>query len=147
MSKKIFTKKQIEELLKNENIATCSDRSITYSKNFKIKEIRLYEQGLTSREIFKQAGFDLKVLGKGNPKDCLRRWKRIVKKKGRGGLSEARGKEGVRPKKIPVPFGVKGKSDKGKIKRLEAEIAYLKAENDFLAKLRAPVPFRVKRAE
>jgi hypothetical protein len=38
-------------------------------------------------------------------------------------------------------FKTKGLTETEKIKKLEAEVAYLKAENDFLAKLRA------KRAE
>ena len=50
------------------------------------------------------------------------------------GFIESRGRAGGRIK-------TKNLSDADKIKRLEAQVAYLKAENDFLAKLRA------KRAE
>ena len=59
-------------------------------------------------------------------------WNKIYRTKGIKALStETRGKGGGRPKKV------KDKSDKDQIKRLELEIEYLKAENDFLVKLRA----------
>lgn len=132
MSKRIFTKEQIEELLKNENIVRCSERSITYGKDFKIRAVKLYKEGLTSTEIFRQEGFDLNLMGKDKPKDCLRCWNRIYRAKGEKGLTiETRGRLGGRPRKP------RDKTDSDKIKRLEAEVAYLKAENDFLVKLRA----------
>lgn len=105
---------------------------ITYGKDFKIRAVKLYEQGLTSTEIFRQEGFDLNLISKDIPRECLKRWNRIYRAKGEGGLIiETRGRLGGRPRK-PMD-----KTDSDKIKRLEAEIAYLKAENDFLAKLRA----------
>jgi len=137
MSKRIFTKEQIEDLTRNPNVARCSEKSITYSKNFKIKAIELHnEQGLSSSEIFRQSGFNLNVIGRKIPKECLKRWKKIYKSKGADGLSEKRGTNNPngRPK-------TKNLTDAEKIKGLEAKVAYLKAENDFLAKLRA------KRAE
>lgn len=135
MSKRIFTKEQIKEFLKNKNIKKCSEKSITYNKDFKMTATKLYEHGLTPAEIFRQADFDLNVIGKDKPKDCLLRWNKTIRKKGVGGLDESRGRNSRgRPK-------TKNLTIKDKIKRLEAENAYLKAENDFLAKLRA------KRAE
>jgi len=134
MSKRSFTREQIEELLKNENVGRCS-RAIVYSKEFKIKAVKLYEQGLTSKEIFRQANFDLEVIGKQKPKSLMRDWNRIYRAKGEKGLvEETRGRDGGRPKN-------RFATDAERIKYLEAENAYLKAENDFLAKLRA------KRAE
>jgi transposase-like protein len=68
-------------------------------------------------------------------KDCLKRWKRIVKKRGVEGLARQRG-EGATGR-----TRTKGLTDADRIKRLELQVQYLEAENDFLAKLRA------KRAE
>jgi len=109
---------------------------MTYTKDFKLLAIKLYEQGLASSEIFRDAGFDTDVIGKYQPKECLKRWLRVFRAKGENGLSGQRGKtgRGGRPR-------TKGVTEADRIKRLEAEIAYLKLENDFLAKLRA------KRAE
>ena len=136
MSKRTFTRAQIDMMLKNTNVSHCSEQSVTSTKDFKLLAIKLYEQGFTSSDIFREAGFDLDVVGKDQPKECLLRWKKIVWTKGVEGLSEQRGKNGRggRPR-------TKGVTETDRIKRLEAEVAYLKAENDFLAKLRA------KRAE
>lgn len=136
MSRRTFTKEQIEGLRKNTSVLSCSDRSITYTKDFKLLAVTLYEQGLTSSEIFRKAGFDLGIIGRHQPKECLSRWLKRFRAKGTDGLSDQRGKTGRsgRPR-------TKGITETDKIKRLEAEVAYLKAENDFLAKLRA------KRAE
>ena len=131
MSKRIFGEQEMRQLLDNKNVAKCSDRSISFTAEFKINAVKLYEQGVTSTEIFKQAGFDLNVIGKDIPKDRLGDWNKIFKTKGINGLqAESRGKGGGRPKN-------KGLTERERIKYLEAEVAYLKAENDFLAKLRA----------
>ena len=132
----MFTREQIDEMLKNLNVSYCSERSVTYTKDFKLLAVRLYEQGLTSSEIFRQAGFNLDIVGRQQPEECLRRWLKLFRNKGADGLSDRRGKTGLggRPK-------TKGITEADRIKRLEAQVAYLKSENDFLAKLRA------KRAE
>lgn len=136
MSKRIFTREQIETLSRNENVRKCSERSISFNKEFKINAIRRYQAGLTCIEVFAEAGFDIRIIGKSSPEDCLKRWKKTYRLKGESGLRiETRGRGGGRPKKVVDT------TPADKIKRLEAEVAYLKAENDFLTQLRA------KRAE
>ena len=133
MSTRRFTEEQIKMLLENSNVVRCSDKSITYSEQFKIEAIRkYYEEGLSPSQIFMGAGFNLSIIGKKTPKHCFYDWRKIYNAKGGIGLSENRGKGrgGGRPK-------TKGITPEDRIKRLEAENAYLKAENDFLAKLRA----------
>jgi len=134
MKKKLFTKEEIESLSKNENVTRCSEKAISYRKSFKIKAVNLYNQeGLMPREIFEQAGFDLRIIGKGKPDSCLYRWRTSFNLKGKNGLSiETRGRGRSRRKP-----SIKNLTDADKIKRMEIEIAYLKEENDFLAKLRA----------
>ena len=134
MSKRIFTKEQIELLLENTHVASCTEKYVEYRKEFKQSAIKqYYEHNLTPCEIFKLAGFNTELIGKDNPQRCLKRWRKIFKLKGENGLSmNAKG----RKKKIPKDI-----TDKDRIKRLEAEVLYLKAENDFLVELRA------KRAE
>ncbi len=131
MSKRIFNQEQINTLLANKHVQRCSERSITYTTDFKLKAIEQYEAGLTSTEIFKQAGFNLDLIGKDTPKGCLRRWRKIHKDKGNNGLSDTRGKIGVPRVNKPKLYGAK------RLKYLEAEVKYLKAENTFLAQLRA----------
>jgi len=135
MSKRNFSDEEMKDLLSNGNVVRCSTKAITYAKDFKIRAVKQYdEEGKTASQIFKEAGFELNVIGKDKPSDCLRDWRRIFKLKGVAGFTEVRGKNGGRPKTA-------GLTDANKIKYLEAKVAYLKAENDFLAKLRA------KRAE
>ncbi len=131
MNRRIFTKEQINEMLKNKNVARCSEKSITYHKNFKIEAVQRYQNnGISANQIFKEAGFNLDVIGKEVPKDCLYDWIKVVRIKGIDGLSkESRGGPGRR-------HSLKNLTDKERIKYLETQVAYLKAENDFLAKLR-----------
>jgi len=129
MSKRIYTEEEQAALAANKHVRRCSDRSITYTEAFKRWAVQQYNEGHSSREIFEQGEFDLRVIGPDAPKHCLKSWRHIVEKKGVKGLAESRGKAG-RPKTSNL-------SDKEKIEYLEAKVAYLKAENDFLAKLRA----------
>ena len=133
MSKRIFTKEQIETLLQNENVAGCSERSISYRKDFKVSAIKKYQEGLAVSEIFKQAKFDINIIGRKAPKECLRRWLKVFKQKGGKGLKvdgRTTSKSGGRPKNLA------NLTDQEKIKKLQAEVAYLREENRFLAKLR-----------
>ena len=135
MSAYIHSNEEIEGLSKNPYVERCTLKSITYTYEFKKKAVEQYNGGIGSKEIWKRAGFDISKWRKTYVKDCIKDWKNIVKKKGLEGLAESRGKGSKgRPK-------IKGVSDAEKIKRLESQVKYLKAENDFLAKLRA------KRAE
>jgi len=133
----LFTSEQIKALLKNPHVARCSEKVITYSSNFKVQAVKQHrKQYMTVNEIFIKAGFDLEVIGKEIPKKCLERWCKTYKTKGLERLAvDCRGKRSTgRPK-------TKNVTAADRIRRLEMENAYLKAENDFLAKLRA------KRAE
>ena len=132
MSKRRFNKEQIEQLVNNQNVSKCSEKAITYNKIFKIKAVKQYQGGSTAKQIFKEAGLVAELVGEDTAKNCLPDWLKIYKIKGENGLSvEARGRShsGGRPK-------TKWSTDADKIKYLEAKVAYLKAENDFLAKLR-----------
>jgi len=135
MSKRILSKEDIRKILDNPQVEKCTSKSITYTVAFKLEAMRQYEAGLSAREIFANAGISLTILDPDHPRECLKRWRKIVKKKGLRALEEEnRGKNGGRPK-------TKNLTDKQRIEYLETKVAYLKAENSFLAKL------RVKRAE
>ena len=128
MSTRIFSSEEQQLLLSNQNVKRCGEKSITYTTAFKQLAVKQYETGLTSSEIFKTAGFDLNLIGKKQPKFCLRRWREF-------GCDDKRGTHrGVRKK-------AERNTEIDRLKWLEAEVKYLKAENAFLAQLRA------KRAE
>lgn len=130
----MFTEEQIDLLLANKNVSKCSPKSITYKKAFKIWAVKKYlEEGYGPSMIFREAGFNLSIIGRDKPEWCLTRWRKIYFQKGEEALlKENRGGQGSggRPPKM------KFKNDKEEIKYLKAKIAYMDAENDFLAKLR-----------
>jgi transposase len=128
----IYSEDHLRQLRDNPNIKRCSSKSITYAPAFKQRAVKqYYEEGLSPRQIFLKAGFDLQVLGKHKPKDCLKLWKRIYKAKGLATLAsdiDPRGKNRLGKKKP--------KYDENDPDYLKAKIAYLEAENDFLRKLK-----------
>ena len=133
--RKIFSNEEIARLIRNPCVFSCTERSVIYTYEFKKRALELHAEGISSKEIWRRAGFEIGRWKKDYCKDTMKDWKRIVKKKGVEGLSRLRGSQATgRPK-------TKGLTDADKIKRLELQVKYLEAENDFLAKLRA------KRAE
>lgn len=118
MSKRIFNQQEIKIIKMNPNVQSCTSKSITYRTSFKSYALEAYVNDFrNAREIFETAGFDLDIIGHDRPHQCIARWKRD-------------GTEGRR-----------GRSKKKVFPSLEAELAYVKAENAFLKQLRA------KRAE
>ena len=134
MSIHTFSREEIEALMKHPCILKVSERSIAFTFDFKKHALELYEQGVSSREIWRQSGLNFRRSD--YPRECMKRWRGIVKKKGLRGLNEE--SRGIRATGRPK---TKGLTDVDRIKRLELEVAYLKAENAFLTQLRA------KRAE
>ena len=132
MAKVIYSAEQLKDLRANPNVKRCSERSITYASAFKQKAVKqYYEQGLSPRQIFIQAGFDLATLGQYKPKDCLKLWRKIYKVKGLAVLGSEIDQRGKNRKGKQKP-----KYDESNPEYLKAKIAYLEAENDFLRKLK-----------
>lgn len=55
MSKKIYSQADIQALRNNPNVKSVTEKSITYSSEFKIKAIKQSKQGMTSTQIFELA--------------------------------------------------------------------------------------------
>lgn len=132
MSKRLFTKEEIASLLKNKHVVRASEKSITYHAGFKLAAVQQYQEGLSPSAIFREAGFNLALIGRKTPKWCLDGWREIYNAKGMAGLQN----DGRGTHSKGRPRGLAGMSGKEKLKYLEAQVAYLKAENSFLAKLR-----------
>jgi transposase-like protein len=121
---RILTKEQVKILKQNENIRRCSCKSISYKKKFKEEAIRLYnEEGLAATEIFTRAGIDLDIIGKRVPNRLMYQWKMSLM-------------PGEKIKRFKPQLSEEVKAENN-INRLKSRIAYLEAENDFLAKIRA----------
>ena len=82
MSKIKFTKTQIEQLSKNKYVLKISEKSITYSNEFKIHFIAEYEKGKNSRQIFEEASFDINIIGVYRVDCAGNRWRNSYNKHG-----------------------------------------------------------------
>lgn len=127
-----FSNAEITELKKNPCVFDCTEKSVYYTYEFKQRALELQAQGVHTKEIWRRSGFDVTTWKDEYFRCTLRDWRRVVEKHGSLGL--------VRPGGTPHDRGP-ADTEKDRIKRLELQVTYLEAENDFLAKLRA------KRAE
>lgn len=125
-----FTREQQMLLSKNPCVVKVTEKSITYSEIFKISAIKAYAQGKKPAEIFRDAGFDLNIIGNENPGRSLDRWKNRYFISGEAGLTgEKRGNGGTgRPKSSELTL-------EERLMAAEAKVAYLEMENEFLKKL------------
>ncbi|KQL36276.1 transposase [Bacillus sp. FJAT-25509] len=130
MSKIIFSSFQIKQLEKNSNVIKVSDRSISYKPEFKLKAVLENLKGKGPLQIFIENGFDIEMIGKDKPGQCLERWRTTYKIYGEEGFyTETRGKGSTgRPTS-------KVQTAEEKLKKAEARIAFLEAEVEFLKKL------------
>jgi len=128
MSKKLFSDTEVARLSKNKNISKVSNKAITYTFEFKKKFIDEYKIGKLPRIIFEEAGFDVDVLGMKRIETSSKRWRGKFKDNGQLGLIDTRKTSSGRPLQREL-------TESEKIKRLEAQIEYLKIKNEFLKKL------------
>jgi transposase len=127
-----FSSEEIAELKKNTCVFDCTAKSVYYTVEFKKRALGLWAQGVHAREIWRRSGFDVSMWKEDYCRGTLHDWREASLKYGEDGLKQRGG--------IPYDRGPNG-TEKDKLKRLELQVKYLEAENDFLAKLRA------KRAE
>jgi len=89
MSKIIFNEHQCRQIEANPNVASVSDRSIQYTADFKLKAVQANLQGKGPVQIFREAGFDLELIGIKKAKSAISRWKKLEKAEARIQLLEA----------------------------------------------------------
>jgi len=118
MEKQTYSKEQIRMLSKNKNIAHCGKSSVRYRASFKQSAIKQYNAGLSAVEIFQNAGIDLTIIGKRAPNRLMNQWRTALR---------------VDLNKNESPLNRPNNS----LEMLRSQVAYLKAENHFLAQLRA----------
>ncbi|MBQ0140699.1 MAG: hypothetical protein KBT36_15605 [Kurthia sp.] len=63
MSKIIFNEHQRQQIKDNQNVASVSERAIQYTANFKLKAVQENLHGNGPTQIFREAGFDLEIIG------------------------------------------------------------------------------------
>lgn len=127
-----FSSDEIAELKKNPCVFDCTEKSLYYTHEFKQRALELQAEGVHTKEIWRRSGFDVRKWKDEYFRGTLRDWRAVVEKHGVEGLA----KRGGTPHDRGPDY-----TSRDTLKRLELQVKYLKAENDFLATLRA------KRAE
>ena len=126
MSKKAFTDKEKELLRQNKYVERVGDRGITYTLEFKMHFLDEYAAGKSPTVIFKEAGFDIDLIGHKRINSATQRFKKNDKRD--EGLTDRRRFNTGRPTTKNLP-------QEELIKRLEEKIIYLQQENEFLKKI------------
>jgi hypothetical protein len=93
--------------------------------------VKAYLEGKGPADIFKEAGFNLEIIGRDIPNGCLKRWRKTFASQGETGLLEERRGKGS-PGRPVMEVSVEKR-----LAQAEARIKLLEAENDFLKKLEA----------
>lgn len=70
-----FTKAEMETLLRNPYVADVNEKSISYSTEFKFLFMNEYIKGKRPTQIFRDAGFDIGILGSKRIERACARWK------------------------------------------------------------------------
>ena len=128
MSIKNFTEKEVKILSENKYVTNVSIKGITYTDEYKRIFITEYEKGKSIKEIFKEYGFDIDVLGKDRIRSAAYRWRDAYRKKGVIGLNDTRKLMCGRSSGKDLPL-------EERYKRLKVQVNLLKAENELLKKI------------
>ena len=126
MGKNYFTDEQVELLKKNKYVKHVSNKSITYTLEF--KNLFISEYGIKSATIiFEEAGLPKSILGYKRIKDSISRWKKQYNE--RSSLDDTRKGNAGRPiTRDLTPEEI--------IEKQKFQIETLKQENEFLRQIR-----------
>lgn len=75
MGRGSFTPTEVHDLETNPNVLRISDNRITYTRAFKVHFVDEYRKGKKPTQIFREAGFDTKVLGSKRIERAAANWK------------------------------------------------------------------------
>lgn len=120
-----FTEEQQEKLRKNPYIKRVSDKTITYTAEFRELFANKYHAGKTPSEILTECGIDHKLLGSRRKDGLVAMVKKCELRL--DGFKDTRIGNSGRP-------ATKDLTDAERINKLEHQVKYLKQENEFLKK-------------
>lgn len=121
-----FSDKQVEELRKNPYVDKVSIKAITYSKVFKQHFIDELNNGKLPTQIFREAGFDTKVVGKQRIDNFSRRIRKMADRI--EGFTDLRTQHSGRPR-------TKERTPDEEIAYLKHQVALQKQQIDALKKM------------
>jgi len=116
-----FTKEEKELLEKNPNIQAVLSNQVLYTKDFKEKAVKEYENGKTANQIFQEAGINTSILSKqyDYASKTISKWRNANREK----INIHNPKKKTNTKKDSA------------YQKLLKRNEYLEAENEFLKKL------------
>ncbi|MBB6625686.1 hypothetical protein H7E67_20210 [Clostridium gasigenes] len=126
MGRIYFTDEQLKDLSVNPFVKKASNKAITYTDEFKEYYVSEYNTGKMPLEILRNAGFDVKALGKQRVDNLSRRFLSMGKRQ--EGFSDLR-------KETSGRLATKHLTPDEQITRLKHQVRYLKQENEFLKKM------------
>ena len=129
---KKFTKEEKELLESNPNIKKVLLNQVLYSKEFKEKAIKEYNEGKTANQIFEEAGIDISILSIQHDYACkiISKWRKV----------NIKDIKDIKDNKDNIDMHIskkKYKEKKSEYQKLLERNEYLEAENEFLKKLSA----------
>ncbi|MCK7488457.1 MAG: hypothetical protein MZU97_25400 [Bacillus subtilis] len=127
MSEILFKEYEIEQLKANPYVKHVSEKSITYTDAFKERFMDEYHAGKSPSQIFRDNGFDIRVLGQKRIKGASKRWRRAEQR--------PEGTNDIRKGNVGRKL-TKHLSDTELIAKMKIEIETLKQEREFLLELR-----------
>ncbi|WP_244924137.1 IS3 family transposase [Brochothrix thermosphacta] len=127
MSKLIFTPEHIKLLQENQYVENISEKSITYSDEFKRHFVSESLNKKTAKQIFSAAGLDPAIIGENRMKSFSKKWRKRYREKGILSLKDTRKESSGRPRK-------KALTPEQHVEMLQNKIALLEQENDLLKK-------------
>ena len=80
MSNILFDEEQQKQLRTNHWVKSVTEKSISFTEDFKVYFINEYNLGKLPKQIFKDAGFDINMLGDKRIEQCTARYKRQNKR-------------------------------------------------------------------
>ncbi|XMB85104.1 IS3 family transposase [Mycoplasmatota bacterium WC44] len=126
MGKNYFTNEQVKELLNNKYVKRVSNKAITYTDDFKSHVVLELEECKPRKLIFKEAGFDIEVLGDSRINKACTRWRTQYKTGGFSRLRDTRRLSSGRSRKTERTVEEENDFLKAKIKFLEEELEIVK---------------------
>ena len=129
MQKRIpMPKEYVEKLKKHPYVAKATEWTVSFTPEFKKMAYEEYYKGKSMREIFVEAGFDVKILGDKRLQNF--RGKLFEKAERESGFEDRRKNNCHREAKSTEAQMAK------RIRELEHRVTYLEQENNFLKKIR-----------
>ena len=132
MTNKKLTPEEIDTIRKNPYVVSVCSTKITYSLAFKEFALEQSQNGLSSIEIFRKAGFDPEILGKPRIYSALKHFKREAASP--EGLREPRGKSREERLAEFAKTDLAKKQTKTAIRELQDRVVHLEQQIEFLKK-------------